>query len=201
MADATQSVPGQADVSAGSSQHNERAFHMDQVLGRIATIKLVKIMSVKGGGGGALGKAGAVDMMPLTKQMDGIGGTQSHGTVFGLIYFRYQGGKNAYILDPEVGDMGFAAVCDRDISANKAAGGEAQPGSFRRFSMADGIYLGGVMNAEPTGYVRWKTDGDMIVNIPQGKFVWLGGDPDKGHIFSQVSTVAGPSPFVKARIS
>jgi hypothetical protein len=70
------------------------------------------------------------------------------------------------VIDPVAGDIGVAIFADRDITsviANKgqAAGGARQsnPGSFRRFSMADAVYLGGVLNITPTQWARFSAAG------------------------------------------
>ena len=45
----------------------------------------------------------------------------------------------------------------------------------------------------------WLDDDDTAIIMKEGK-VYLGGDPDKGHIFSLVVTVDGPSKNVYARL-
>ena len=47
---------------------------------------------------------------PLVNMLDGAGDATEHGTIFGLHYTRLQGGANAIILDPQVDDIGWAAV-------------------------------------------------------------------------------------------
>jgi hypothetical protein len=198
---------------SGNSEVNQHAFHIQQHLGRIATIKLVKVTALTGGGG-AKDVAGTVDVQPLTKQMDGEGNTQSHGKVYGLTYLRLQTGTMGVIHDPAVGDIGIAAICDRDISANVANRGEAQPGSHRRFSMSDGIYLGGVLNAKLKSYLRLLPDGSWVLQPIEGdnlspaakwdtsdKKLYLGGDPEviPKTKFAPVSTSSGPCINVNGR--
>src|SRR5439155_20845185 len=87
-----------------------------------------------------------------------------HGVVNGLPYVRMQGGKNAIILDPQVGDIGLAVFCDRDISSVQAARDFANPASSRRSDMADGVYIGGLLNAIPNQYVMFTDAGIKIVS-------------------------------------
>jgi hypothetical protein len=54
------------------------------------------------------------------------------------------------VIDPQVGDIGPAGICDRDISSVKKNKGVANPGSRRKFSLSDGIYFGGILNKKPT---------------------------------------------------
>jgi hypothetical protein len=114
----------------------------------------VKVTKVANSGGVAA--VGFVDVQPLVDQQDGFGNAVPHGVLHNLPYFRMQGGVNAVILDPVVGDIGFAVFADKDISVVKNTKKQASPGSARRFSMSDGIYLGGVLNGVPTTYVQFS---------------------------------------------
>ena len=77
---------------------------------------------------------------------------------------RIQGGANAVILDPQVGDIGIAVFCDRDISALKSTGKAALPGSRRVNHMADAVYLHTIIAAAPTQYVRFSGAGISLVS-------------------------------------
>jgi hypothetical protein len=105
-----------------------------------------------------------VDVLPLVNQIDGGNGAMPHGVVHNIPYFRLQGGANAIILDPQVGDIGICVFADRDISAVKTAKGVANPGSKRRFDMADGLYIGGVLNGAPTQYLQFSGSGINVVS-------------------------------------
>src|SRR5262249_24754419 len=133
------------------------AFIVQQMLALARTAIPVKIVDATNTGG--LSPVGFVDVMPLVNQVDGVGNQTPHGTVFGLPYLRLQGGSNAVIMDPQVGDIGIAVVADRDISAVKSSKGQANPGSRRRFSLADGIYIGGILNGTPKQYITFTSAG------------------------------------------
>jgi hypothetical protein len=153
---------GQQDITDGNGAFNATSFLVRQMLAETNTADLVKVVSVTSAG--ALAKAGVVAVQPLVNQIDGQGNATPHGTIYNLIYFRMQGGANAVILDPAVGDIGMAAYCSRDISSVKAAGVQSNPGSFRRHDRADGIYFGGMLNAVPTQYVQFSSGGINIVS-------------------------------------
>jgi hypothetical protein len=106
---------GQQDITDGNGAFNATSFLVRQMLAETNTADLVKVVSVTSAG--ALAKAGVVAVQPLVNQIDGQGNATPHGTIYNLIYFRMQGGANAVILDPAVGDIGMAAYCSRDISA------------------------------------------------------------------------------------
>jgi hypothetical protein len=150
---------GQTGLSSAGGEYNAHRFLVWQLLGLVGTVKVVKVIAVHAAGGLAVG--GTVDVQPLTNQIDGQGNSTPHGTVFGLPYIRLQGGANAVIIDPVAGDIGLAVIADRDISAVKSKRGQANPGSFRRFDMADGIFLGGILNAVPEQYVEFIADGGL----------------------------------------
>lgn len=154
---------GQQGLTDSGSQFNGQSFLIEQMLGRMATIRLVKVTKVAGGGG-ALGAAGTVNVLPLVNQIDGLGNATKHGTIFKLQYVRAQGGKNAVIMDPEAGDIGLALVLDRDSTAAIKKKGQANPGSRRRFDLSDGVYLGGLVNSTPEQYVRFTSTGVVIAD-------------------------------------
>jgi len=137
---------------------NTHAFQCSQLISLLETTKLVQVMAVHPGAGSPPA-AGTVDVMPLVMQVDGGGNATKHGTVTGIPYFRLQGGGNAVILDPAVGDIGYVAVCDRDTSSVRSTLRAAPPGSGREFSLADGIYVGGCLNGTPTQWVWFKSTG------------------------------------------
>lgn len=150
-----------------ANQFNALRFLVDSMLARVRTATLVQVKAVTNSGGVA--EVGFVDIEPLVNQVDGVGKATPHSTIFRCPYLRIQGGANAIILDPQVGDIGIAVFADRDISSATANKGRANPGSRRRFSMADGLYLGGVLNGTPSQYVRFSSAGIEIHSPTQVK--------------------------------
>ncbi|MGH8328021.1 MAG: baseplate assembly protein, partial [Steroidobacteraceae bacterium] len=95
---------------------------------RARTAIPVKVAAVYPGTGSPP-SIGTVDVQPLVETVDGSGRLWSLGTVYGAPFVRLQGGTSAVVLDPQVGDIGLAVVCDRDITSVLATGAEAAPGS------------------------------------------------------------------------
>lgn len=153
---------GAADATSGGSPYNEQLFLIRQVLAEISTAKLVQVLAVTNAGD--LSPVGFVDVQPLVNQTDGDDNAVPHGTVHNLPYFRLQGGTDAVIIDPKVGDIGIAVIADRDISAVKSTKAQANPGSKRKFDAADGLYIGGVLNGVPQQYVRFSAAGIGITS-------------------------------------
>jgi hypothetical protein len=153
---------GTQEPASGAGDFGALSFLVNQILARISTITLVKIVSVTNNGG--VSPVGFVDVQPLVNQVDGAGNATPHGIVYGLPYFRLQGGTNAIILDPQVGDIGMCGFASRDISSVKASKAQANPGSGRTFDWADGLYFGGMLNGTPVQYVAFSSSGIDIVS-------------------------------------
>ncbi len=173
MSDSNTFGYGYQGPSDAASDYNALTFVINQILGRIRTCVLVKVVTAPYGGGG-LAPVGFIDAMPLVNMVDGLGNSMPHGTVYTLPYFRLQGGSTgAVICDPAVGDIGAAIICDRDISSAKQNRGQANPGSWRRFNLADGLYLGGFLNGTPSSYVQFDGLGNMNIVAPSSNTITI----------------------------
>lgn len=154
--------PGQARAAEGGDEYGAISFVIQQALARLGTSTVVRVVAVTNAGG--LAPVGFVDVQPLVNQLDGAGNSVPHAVLHNLPYFRLQGGADAVILDPKVGDLGIAVFASRDISAVKASKGQANPGSWRSFDMADGLYVGGLLNGTPVQYVQFTAEGINVVS-------------------------------------
>lgn len=148
---------------SSNDQFNAISFLVRQIVARMSTMKPVKVMAVSITPG-TIGPSGKVDVLPLVTQIDGSGHKTSHGTVFGIPFFRICGGGNQVICDPVVGDFGFVVVSDRDISAVVSSRGEAAPGSHRQFDLADGIYVGGILCEAPEQSIAFTSEGVKVTD-------------------------------------
>lgn len=153
---------GQARAAEGGDEYGALMFVIGQALARLSTATLVRVVSVTNNGG--LSPVGFVDVHPLVNQLDGAGNAVPHAVLHQLPYFRLQGGTDAVILDPKVGDIGMAAFGSRDLSAVKATKQQANPGSWRTHDMADGLYFGGLLNGTPVQYVQFTAGGINVVS-------------------------------------
>jgi len=150
---------GQMRPTDTSSEYSVLRFLIRQQLALVRTAVPVKVMAVTTDD--QVGPVGFVDILPLVNLLDGQGNATQHITVYHLPYTRLQGGKNAIIIDPVVNDIGWAICADRDISSVKANKAQANPGSGRRFDLADAIYVGGILNAAPTQWLRFVNEGGL----------------------------------------
>lgn len=147
-------------------------FMVQQMVGQIATATIVKVLAVNNTGG--VSPVGLLDCQPIVQQMDGEGKAVDHVTMHNVPYFRLQGGQNAVIMDPAVGDIGVAIFASHDISRVKNTRKPGLPGSRRRFDWADGLYLGGFLNGTPEHYVRFDSSGD--IHLKPATKVYVEGD-------------------------
>ena len=152
-------------VTAQGSEFNAQAHLVQSMTAQMATATLGLVRAVTPGG---IGAASFVDIQPMVAQADGAGNVTPHGIIHNIPVFRLQAGGNAVILDPAVGDIGIVVFASRDISAVKATRAPAQPGSARRFDMADGLYIGGVLNGAASQYIRFILGGgiDIVATGP-----------------------------------
>jgi hypothetical protein len=135
---------------------------VEQLLARVRTAYLAQVVSVSRSGAAA--SVGTVDVTPLAGQLDGSGNVVAHGIIYGIPYLRLAGGSNAVVLDPQEGDIGLVAVCDRDCSSVLANAGAAAPGSLRKHDMSDSVYTSTVLGAAPQQYVAFSASGIDIVS-------------------------------------
>ena len=162
-------VFGQEHFASENDDYNQLVFVVQSLLSGVNVATLVKVMGVTPGAGGA---AGTVDVLPLLNQVTGNGLGVEHTTVYGLPFFRLQGGANAVVCDPAMGDLGLAVFCDRDTSAivNQPTSAlsvpGAMPGSYRRFNFSDGFYLGGWgATVVPSQFVQFLV-GSLLLQTP-----------------------------------
>lgn len=148
--------------SASGDPHAALKFFLRRSLARVRTATIVMVKTVYNTGG--IVGSGVVDVQPLIQQIDGQGNVTALPIIFGVPYSRIQGGTNAVILDPQVGDIGTVIFGDRDQSAVVASKGMAIPGSDRRHSLSDAWYVGTGLTETPTQYVAFNNEGINIVS-------------------------------------
>lgn len=147
-----------------TSDYNTMIFIISQTLARIRTMTIVQVIAVQSNG--PISTPPTVTVQPLVNQLDGNGNATPHGNIFNIPVFRLQSGNNAVICDPQVGDIGWMAVADRDISSVKATMKQANPGSARQYDFADGVYMGGLLGSvPPTQIVAFTPTGIQIVDV------------------------------------
>lgn len=151
---------GLAKPTTQWGEFNNIAFLVQQALLKVQTATLVRIESCTNNGG--LEPVGFVDVTPLVNQIDGKGNATPHVTIYNVPYLRIQGGANAIIIDPQAGDVGVCVFASRDITKVKSTKKQANPGSWRQYSFADGLYLGGMLNGTPSQYIQFNNSGVTI---------------------------------------
>lgn len=176
MTENKQAYTSFAGLPEQQGEWNRLNFAVRQIMAGMATTTLVLVQAVRAVDGGFV-----VDVQPMVSQVDGAGNAVPHGTIHNLPVWRLQGGNGGVIVAPAVGDIGVSVFASTDISGVKRAKAATTPGSSRRFDWADGIYLGGVLNAAPVNFVQILADGVTVtsatvvtINAPDG--VTINGD-------------------------
>lgn len=153
--------PFNINHSLGGAAEFNAVIH--NLLSKLQTVTLVQVVAVDGAG---VAPVGTVDVQPLVQMVDGAGNVYAVGKIFSVPYLRLQGGVNAIICDPVVGDIGLCAFASRDISAVKRNKAESAPASRRQHDWNDGLYLGGFLNGTPQQYVQFASNG-IVIHSPK----------------------------------
>lgn len=146
-----------------ASEYERLQFVINSLLNKVRTSLPCQVMSVTNSGG--VSPIGTVSVKPLVSQLDGNGNAIDHGTIFNVPYLRIQGGGNAVILDPQVGDIGLVCVADRDFTTVQKTKAAAPPASNRKYDLSDAIYTSSILSGTPTQYVRFSASG-IVVHSP-----------------------------------
>lgn len=153
--------PFNINHSLGGAAEFNAVIH--NLLSKLQTVTLVQVVAVDGAG---VAPVGTVDVQPLVQMVDGAGNVYAVGKIFSVPYLRLQGGVNAIICDPVVGDIGLCAFASRDISAVKRNKAESAPASRRQHDWNDGLYIGGFLNGTPQQYVQLASNG-IVIHSPK----------------------------------
>ena len=176
-------------------------FIIQQLISNVHTMIPVEVVSVSVPTD-TLAPIGRCSVRPLVQQVDGNNNVYGRGEIINVPYLRVQGGKNAVVLDPVVGDVGLCGFCERDISMVKRTGAEAAPNTRRQYSLNDAVYMFTMMSGTPEQFVHFKNSGIDIkstgdINInglvikPNGQLVLANGVVVDTHIHSQENDSAG----------
>ena len=165
------------------------------LIGNAHTSMLVQVLSVDSSNL-------SCSIKPLTMLIDAQNNAYERGVINNVPFFRLQGGINGIICDPQVGDIGLAVFCERDISMVKRNKVQSPPSSKRQYDLNDAVYIGGFLNNTPQQYIQFtdtginiKTIGDVNINgmviKKDGTIVTKDGVILDTHIHSQGSDSHG----------
>jgi len=152
---------------AGAAQD---MYIINNLIANIHTMMPVKILSVTVPPD-SLAPIGRCEVLPLVQQIDGSNNVYPMGKIINVPYLRVQGGSNAIVIDPQVGDVGLCGFCERDISIVKRTGELSAPDTRRKYDINSAVYMFTMMSSAPTQYIHFKssgidikTTGDLNIN-------------------------------------
>jgi hypothetical protein len=188
------STIGAAREADGNGRFNSLAFVAEQADVKNRTMELVQVVTVTPGAGLA---PDIVAVQPMVNQIDGSGNATPHGQINGIPVWMMYGAGSAVKITPAVGDIGLLIISDRDISSVKSNAAVSNPGSRRVFDFADGVYLGGVLNAPATQSIVMNSAGITItsatVTINATNIVTTGLLTNNGHAVGSTHVHGGVS--------
>lgn len=170
---------------------------IQSLLGHMHTINLCQVTAVNK-------STETCTIKPLTMMIDGSNNAYDRGEIQNVPFIRLQGGKNAVICDPSVGDIGLGLFCERDISMVKRNKSQQPPNTKRQYDLNDAVYLGGLLNSYPSQYIEFldsgmniKTTGNININgltiASDGTLTLANGVVMDTHIHSQGNDSNGNS--------
>lgn len=166
-------------------------FIITTLLRGLHTCDLVRVLAVQP----VSGKVGFVTVQPLVQDTDTNSVVLAQTPIYNVPYLRYQGGSSAVILDPAVNDIGLAMFAEADITNVKQTLAQGAPATDRTHSTADALYIGGVLNADPTQYVRFQPGGAGIDIVSPGE-ITLQAESTISITSGTTTTVTAPGGFV-----
>ncbi len=169
---------------------------IEQMLSLINTGELVKVTAVNASG---LAPVGFVSVQPLTTRLDADNNKVEQSEIHNVPYFRLQGGTNAIVCDPAVGDIGFCGFCSRDISLVKRIRDMAGTNVYRISDISDAVFFGGWSANTPTQYIQFldsginiKSTGNININglqiTPTGQLILSNGVVVDTHVHGGVQS-------------
>lgn len=152
--------------TSASSPEAAQLFMLRRELAKVRTTTLAQVIATTASG--AVGPIGLMTIKVLVSQTDGAGNLIPAGTIFNVPYGRLAGGQNAVILDPQVNDIGIVGFGDRDLSTVISTAALAGPGSNRRFSWSDALWLITLpLKVTPNQYIQFNASGISILTPQQ----------------------------------
>jgi hypothetical protein len=166
-------------------------FIITKLIQGVHTCDLVKVLAVQP----VSGKVGFVTVQPLVQDTDTNGVVLAQTPIYNVPYLRYQGGSSAVILDPVAGDIGLALFAESDITNVKQTLKQGAPATSRTHSTADALYIGGVLNPDPTQWVKFQPGGAGIDIVSPGE-VTLQAGTTVSISSGTTTTVTAPGGFI-----
>lgn len=187
-----------------ATEYATQAFIVEQKIAQISTTTLARVIDCTNAGG--IVPVGTLTVQILVNMLAGDKTAIEHAPIYKVPYKRIQGGANAVILDPQPGDIGVIGFCERDISAVKKSRKISNPGSNRKYSKADAVWLATVWSAQaPAQYIVFTDSGINVVSPTavtiQAPTITLDGNVEMTADAHAAGTITGDTDVIAGTIS
>lgn len=154
------------DPSELVDNFNGLMYLIRTVLRDINTVEVVRVEGVDS-------DSKTVTVIPIVKGANASGNPMPESPIYNVKYIQWQYGNNMIKATPAIGDIGIIVVCKKDISSINSG----LIGSYREFSLSDGVYFGGLygFNQEPSQIIEFdgsgikiKTPTKVVIESPVG---------------------------------
>lgn len=134
---------------------NALSYIINNIVNKVNTVELVRVVAVNI-------VNNTIDVIPIIKNINADNKPINESIIYGVRYFQWQYGLNSIIATPEIGDVGMICICKKDISSAEIG----LAGSKRKYCLADGIYIGGILglNAIPIQFIKFDALGITITS-------------------------------------
>lgn len=171
-----------------------QAFIIMKLLRGVHTCGLVRVLEVQP----TSGKVGFVKVQPLVQDVDTNGVVLPQTPIYNVPYFRYQAGTSAVIMDPAINDIGLAMFAENDITNVKQTLAQGAPATARVYNTGDALYIGGVLNPDPTQWIKFQPGGAGIDIVSPGEVTLQAGSTVTVTAPGGVTFKVGPETFTLA---
>lgn len=137
---------------------NMMMYLANSVLRGVHTVEVVKVVNVDI-------ENKRIAVIPIVQRTNAEGNPIPESPIYDVKYIQWQYGGNLIKANPTVNDIGIIVVCKKDISSIESG----LVGSFREFSLSDGIYIGGLFgfNQEPTQIIEFDDENGITITTPK----------------------------------
>lgn len=137
-----------------NSKTNQLEYAINSILLNVNTVLPCKILSIENN---------RASVQSIINMLDAQGNPLAYPIIHDVPIIQIVGGNAGIIIEYVVNDIVAVGFSQRDISTIKSTWATGNPGSYRKFSLADAIIIGKLSNELPTVHVKITAAGIEIL--------------------------------------